>query len=64
MEFLSGNTATKYVREVNYEYPVKADVKPSNEASRFLGWIQSRYYFSRPNYLGHHEAAIKLLNRS
>ncbi|UPQ87592.1 Fe(3+) ABC transporter substrate-binding protein [Vibrio sinaloensis] len=60
MEFLAGNTAQSMYAEVNYEYPVKADVKPSELVA---SWGEFKAdTISLDAISDHHEAAIKLLD--
>ncbi len=60
MEFLSGNTAQSMYAEVNYEYPVKADVKPSELVA---SWGEFKAdTISLDQIADHHAAAIKLLD--
>jgi iron(III) transport system substrate-binding protein len=60
MEFLSGNTAQSMYAEVNYEYPVKADVKPSELVA---SWGEFKAdTISLDEIANHHAAAIKLLD--
>jgi iron(III) transport system substrate-binding protein len=60
MEFLAGNTAQSMYAEVNYEYPVKADVKPSELVA---SWGEFKAdTISLDAIADHHEAAIKLLD--
>ncbi|MBA5762192.1 Fe(3+) ABC transporter substrate-binding protein [Vibrio sp. 404] len=60
MEFLAGNKAQSMYAEVNYEYPVKADVKPSELVA---SWGEFKADpISLDDIADHHEAAIKLLD--
>ncbi|MEZ9334708.1 ABC transporter substrate-binding protein, partial [Vibrio sp. 10N.286.51.A4] len=60
MEFLSGDVAQGMYAEVNYEYPVKADVKPSELVA---SWGEFKAdTISLDQIADHHAAAIKLLD--
>ncbi|UTZ42140.1 Fe(3+) ABC transporter substrate-binding protein [Vibrio campbellii] len=60
MEFLAGDTAQSMYAEVNYEYPVKPDVKPSELVA---SWGEFKAdTISLDEIASHHEAATKLLD--
>ncbi|AEX23051.1 Fe(3+) ABC transporter substrate-binding protein [Vibrio parahaemolyticus] len=60
MEFLAGDKAQSMYAEVNFEYPVKADVKPSELVA---SWGEFKAdTLSLDEIADHHEAAIKLLD--
>lgn len=60
MEYLSGNDAQKAYAEVNFEYPVKADVKPSELVSSWGEFKADELpIFKLAEY---HNAAVKLLD--
>ncbi|MGF1908995.1 Fe(3+) ABC transporter substrate-binding protein [Vibrio kasasachensis] len=60
MEFLAGDKAQSMYAEVNYEYPVKVDVKPSELVA---SWGEFKADpISLEEIADHHEAAIKLLD--
>ncbi|MBB1381473.1 iron ABC transporter substrate-binding protein, partial [Shewanella sp. SR41-2] len=60
MEFLTSNVAQKMYAEVNMEYPVKADVAPSELVASWGDFKAD----SLPIYklAEHHQAAVKLLD--
>jgi iron(III) transport system substrate-binding protein len=60
MEFLSGDVAQKMYAEVNYEYPVKEGVKPSELVSSWGTFKSDKIALSE--IAKHHKAAIKLLD--
>ncbi|GAB2668472.1 Fe(3+) ABC transporter substrate-binding protein [Vibrio panuliri] len=60
MEFLAGDKAQSMYAEVNYEYPVKADVKPS---ALVASWGEFKADpIALDKIADQHEAAIKLLD--
>ncbi|ANS84492.1 Fe(3+) ABC transporter substrate-binding protein [Vibrio scophthalmi] len=60
MEFLAGDVAQNMYAEVNYEYPVKPGVKPSELVA---SWGEFKADpISLDKIADHHEAAIKLLD--
>ncbi|MED5503036.1 MAG: Fe(3+) ABC transporter substrate-binding protein [Pseudomonadota bacterium] len=60
MEFLAGDTAQSMYAEVNYEYPVKPGVKPSELVA---SWGEFKAdTISLDEIASHHEAATKLLD--
>ncbi|KIF54967.1 Fe(3+) ABC transporter substrate-binding protein [Vibrio owensii] len=60
MEFLAGDTAQSMYAEVNYEYPVKPGVKPSELVA---SWGEFKAdTISLDDIASHHEAATKLLD--
>jgi len=60
MEYLSGNSAQHTYADVNMEYPVKADVKPSKLVA---SWGQFKADALPVHQLAeHHHAAVKLLD--
>ncbi|MBR9874807.1 MAG: Fe(3+) ABC transporter substrate-binding protein [Vibrionaceae bacterium] len=60
MEFLAGDKAQSMYAEVNFEYPVKADVKPSELVA---SWGEFKAdTLSLDEIADYHEAAIKLLD--
>ena len=60
MEFLAGDTAQTMYAEMNYEYPVKPGVKPSELVA---SWGEFKAdSISLDEIADHHEAAIKLLD--
>ncbi|WP_299795938.1 Fe(3+) ABC transporter substrate-binding protein [uncultured Shewanella sp.] len=61
MEYLSGDEAQKAYAEVNYEYPVKADVKPSKLVSSWGEFKADKLPIFK--LAEHHQAAVKLLDQ-
>ncbi|NLS12760.1 Fe(3+) ABC transporter substrate-binding protein [Vibrio sp. SM6] len=60
MEFLVGDQAQSMYAEVNYEYPVKADVAPSELVA---SWGEFKAdTISLDDIASHHQAAIKLID--
>jgi len=60
MEFLSGDVAQSLYAEVNYEYPVKADVKPSKLVASWGDYKADTLPLA--DIAKQHKAAIKLLD--
>jgi len=61
MEYLSGDEAQQAYAEVNYEYPVKADVKPSKLVASWGEFKADNLpIFKLAEY---HQAAVKLLDQ-
>ncbi|WP_298940548.1 Fe(3+) ABC transporter substrate-binding protein [uncultured Psychromonas sp.] len=60
MEFLSGDVAQGMYAEINYEYPVKEDVKPSKLVASWGEFKQDNIKLS--DIAAQHKAAIKLMD--
>ena len=60
MEFLSGDVAQSLYAEINYEYPVKADVKPSKLVASWGNFKADTLPLA--DIAKQHKAAIKLLD--
>lgn len=60
IEFLSGDVAQGMYAEINFEYPVKADVKPSKLVSSWGQFKQDELKLS--DIAAQHKAAIKMMD--